>query len=285
MMGQRQILGRLPIVSLNSADWVEYYLAHLRARHLQRAGLAGDAPPQPPPYFTSANGHVLSRAARDREFRAWLAEADGIDADGMSLVLASRLLHQVPLPERCATTDLFHLIATAAEDHAMSFYLLGGTEDINARAAETVQRLYPELLLAGRHHGFFSASEEEEIVRNINDACPDILWVGLGVPREQAFAVSNRARLAQVGLIKTCGGLFDFLAGANARAPEILQRVGMEWLFRLVLEPRRLLWRYIVTNPHALWLLLTASMAPLDMGYVSVPGEDASHLDDRILSL
>ncbi len=85
---------------------------------------------------------------------------------------------------------------------------------------------------------------------------PDVLWVALGAPREQEFFARHRAALAGVGVVKTSGGLFDFLAGAKRRAPAALQRAGLEWLFRLALEPRRLFMRYLVTNPHALVVML-----------------------------
>ena len=91
----------------------------------------------------------------------------------------------------------------------------------------------------------------------INAAKPDILWIGLGVPLEQQFAVRNRYRLRNVGLIKTSGGLFDVLSGSKPRAPQWIINAGFEWAYRWYLEPGRLAGRYLVTNPHALFLLLT----------------------------
>jgi exopolysaccharide biosynthesis WecB/TagA/CpsF family protein len=100
------------------------------------------------------------------------------------------------------------------------------------------------------------AEDEERVIDLINAARPDILGLGLGTPAEQAFAVRNRNRL-RVGLIKTSGGLFDYISGKNARAPAWMQHAGLEWAFRTYLEPRRLAGRYLATNPHALFLLLT----------------------------
>ena len=90
----------------------------------------------------------------------------------------------------------------------------------------------------------------------VNAARPDILWVGMGAPAEQRFCLRVRARLSNVGLIKTCGGLFDFVSGRNSRAPDWMQAVGLEWAYRMALEPRRLAYRYLTTNPHAAYLLL-----------------------------
>ena len=85
---------------------------------------------------------------------------------------------------------------------------------------------------------------------------PDVLWVSLGVPLEQAFCNRHKEALSGVGIIKTSGGLFDFLSGAKTRAPAWVQKLGFEWLYRLLLEPRRLLGRYVTTNPHALMIMV-----------------------------
>jgi N-acetylglucosaminyldiphosphoundecaprenol N-acetyl-beta-D-mannosaminyltransferase len=136
-------------------------------------------------------------------------------------------------------------------------FLLGATTRVIDEAVLRIRGLYPELEVAGHASGYLRRDgDEERIIEVINAAHPDILWLGLGVPAEQAFAVRNRSRL-RVGLIKTSGGLFDYISGKNARAPAWMQRTGLEWAFRAYLEPRRLAGRYLATNPHALFLLLT----------------------------
>jgi N-acetylglucosaminyldiphosphoundecaprenol N-acetyl-beta-D-mannosaminyltransferase len=107
----------------------------------------------------------------------------------------------------------------------------------------------------------FSREQEHDVVERINAAQPDILWVGMGAPSELAFAMRNRERLRNVGIIKTSGGLFDFLSGKNRRAPKWMQAAGLEWAFRTWLQPRRLTGRYMMTNPHAVCLLLTQTRA------------------------
>jgi exopolysaccharide biosynthesis WecB/TagA/CpsF family protein len=181
----------------------------------------------------------------------------------MSLVFASRLKGKARLPERVATTDLFHDVARRAEISGTSFYLLGGTREVNEAAVDKVRKLYPRLVIAGHRHGYCRRAEEQAgIIAEINAARTDILWVGMGAPRELAFVIRNRDRLNNVGLVKTSGGLFDFVAGRNARAPSWMQAAGLEWLHRLALEPRRLLYRYLTTNPHAIFVLLTSSRSP-----------------------
>lgn len=213
-------------------------------------------------YITSANGQVLSMCASDEQIHALFAAADLIHADGAPLVFASRLTSEYALPERVATTDLFDDAARRAEDAGASFYLLGATREIMARAVNRVHQRYPRLNIAGYRDGYFSADEEEQVVEAINAVKPDILWVGMGVPGEQRFCVRHSARLTHVGVIKTSGGLFDFVSGANPRAPAWMQSLGLEWAYRMAHEPRRLAYRYLTTSPHALYLLLTASGQP-----------------------
>jgi len=216
----------------------------------------------PPPVFTSANGQVVSMCARDPAVRSLFLSADLIHADGMSLVFASRMRHRTRLPERVATTDLFHDVAHRAQTSGASFYLLGGTRATNAAAVANVRKLYPRLVIAGHRHGYCRRSDDEaQVIGAINAARPDLLWIGMGAPLELSFVVRNRERLRNVGLAKTAGGLFDFLAGRNARAPAWMQLTGLEWLHRLVLEPRRLGYRYMTTSPHAIFVLLTSSAA------------------------
>jgi exopolysaccharide biosynthesis WecB/TagA/CpsF family protein len=184
--------------------------------------------------------------------------ADLIHADGMPLVFASRRRGQPGLPERVATTDLFHDVARLAQASDVSFYLLGADAQGIGDAVARIRETYPALRLCGYRNGYFAESETGQVIDEINAARPDILWVGMGVPREIDFSVRHRDQLTGVGLIKTSGGLFDFLSGKNSRAPQWMQVAGLEWLYRLALEPRRLLRRYAVTNVHAAYLLLAS---------------------------
>jgi N-acetylglucosaminyldiphosphoundecaprenol N-acetyl-beta-D-mannosaminyltransferase len=238
----------LPLAAIDRKDSAELMLALA----LSRRGSG-----QPPPVVTSANGQVISMCARDRQLRDLFLSAYLIHADGMPLVLASRLKSPTPLPERVATTDLFHDTARLAESRGASFYLLGATPDVIERAVRNVRSRYPRLAIAGFRSGYFERRQEGQVIADINATRPDILWVGMGVPAEQMFALRNRERLGNVGIIKTSGGLFDFVSGKNRRAPQWMQASGLEWLYRVAQEPRRLLYRYLTTNPHAFYLLLT----------------------------
>ncbi|MDC9826318.1 WecB/TagA/CpsF family glycosyltransferase [Devosia sp. ZB163] len=208
-----------------------------------------------PKLIFSSNGQGIALAASDSAFAAAMDEADIIHADGMPVVFASRLT-STPLPERIATTDFFHNAAQVAAEHGLRFFLLGGAEEENAAAAEAIRRQYPTLQLVGRHHGYFGPEQDEAVCRMVRDSGADVLWIALGKPMQEHWSVRNRDRLRGVGWIKTCGGLFSFLIGSARRAPQPIQDLGLEWLHRLLRDPRRLFWRYLTTNPVALYQLL-----------------------------
>ena len=209
-----------------------------------------------PLYLTSANGEMLARCSTepmtDRLFRS----ADLINADGQPLVTVSRFKSSMPLPERVATTDLFHVVARKAQAAGLTFYMFGADEAENAAAVANVRKLYPDLKIIGHSHGFLRGDALRAKVDEINALAPDYLWVALGIPYEQAFVEEYTSRLCNVGVIKTSGGLFNFLSGSRARAPQWMQTAGLEWAWRIWLEPRRLFWRYLTTNPRALYLLI-----------------------------
>jgi len=208
-----------------------------------------------PKLVFASNGHVIATAARDAAFRDVFLQADIVHADGQAAVFASRMTDS-PIPERSATTDFIHDAAKLAALHGLRFFLLGATDETNAEAARRLREIYPGLQIVGRRHGYFGPGEEKEICDDINLTQPDVIWVGLSAPLEYEFSVRNKDRL-RAGWLVTCGGCYNFITGAHKRAPLWMQAAGFEWLFRLALEPRRLFWRYAVTNPLAIFLLLT----------------------------
>ena len=129
--------------------------------------------------------------------------------------------------------------------------MLGGSEEVNRKAVEATLRAYPSLRIVGRRHGYFNLAEEPDICAEVTALRPNI-WVGLGIPFEQQFCIRNVERLRGDGIIKTAGGLLDFLSLEKPRTPKWMQNVRFEWLFRLVAEPRRLFVRYTTTSPHVL---------------------------------
>lgn len=200
------------------------------------------------------NGHGIALAARDKSYKEHVESADIIHADGGFIVSLSRFICKSRILERSATTDLFHDFAKACEENELSFYLLGGTEDVNRLCSETLARIYPNLRIVGRRNGYFSEEEEPKIIDDINSASPDVLWVGLGKPKEQAFAIRWR-NLLNARWTVTCGGCYNYVTGHYPRAPKWMQKMNIEWLHRAASNPKHLLWRYLTTSPYALWIV------------------------------
>lgn len=251
-MGQwpTTLLGGLPVVRCSMDEAAQGFIDEAL---LHRGSSAK------PFYSTSANGQVIAMCAKKADFQELMLEADQIHADGMPMIIYSRMFSSHPVTERIATTDLVHSVAVKAERAGVSFYFLGGTEEVNAKAVAAMRTRYPNLEFAGRRNGYFKRGEEDAVIADIQASKPDILWIGLGFPLEQAFVSRNIDRLRSVGVIKTSGGLFDFVSGKNARAPLWMQRYGLEWAYRMYNEPRRLTMRYLLSNPAAIRALFTHS--------------------------
>jgi exopolysaccharide biosynthesis WecB/TagA/CpsF family protein len=213
------------------------------------------ADPRPTALLFDSNGQGISLAARDPAYRQALEAADVVHADGGFVVLASRFVAGAAIPDRSATTDLLHDVIAAGLSSGLSHNLLGATEEVNSACAERLRQLNPGIVIAGRHHGYFASRQETSIIAAINKAAPDILWIGLGKPREQLFAVRHRDALRASWAI-SCGGCFNYVTGHYRRAPQWMQRSNLEWLFRTLTTPK-LLWRYLTTSPHAIWLAAT----------------------------
>jgi N-acetylglucosaminyldiphosphoundecaprenol N-acetyl-beta-D-mannosaminyltransferase len=239
-------VGGLPVACLNLDETARMMVA---AAQSKRRGTK-------PLFFTSANGEVIARTRFNSAFAGLMDEADLVSADGQPMVVASRLFTSRPLPERVSTTDLFDRVAAEAERRGATFYFYGAAEEINLAFYDRARRAFPKLRILGRSHGFLEKKALEDKIVEIDKLGPDVLWVALGVPLEQQFFRRWADKLPNVAMIKTAGGLFDFLSGAKRRAPVWMQRCCLEWAYRVWLEPRRLLWRYAITNPVAALLLI-----------------------------
>jgi len=244
----------------------EVIVGGIRTARLSRAQLAqlmvddclsARSEPRAPKLVFASNGHTIAHSAMYREFRDIFDQADIIHADGQPVVLASILLGaKKRIPERSATTDFIHDAAAAATANGLRMFLLGGSQDANNRCAKTLRRKYPGLQIVGGRHGYFRQAEEIQICADIARSGADLLFVGLGVPKEFEFCVRNRSRLTASWVV-TCGGCYNFVTGDYPRAPLWMQTMSLEWLYRLMFEPSRLFWRYAITNPTALYKIAT----------------------------
>jgi len=180
---------------------------------------------------------------------------DIINIDGMGVVWAARLLGY-DIPERVAGIDLFHnLLARAAQRH-IPIFLLGAERGVIERTAQVVANRYPGLDIAGFHHGYFW-QEEERVVELISKSGAKMLFVAISSPLKENFINKWRDKLG-VTFVMGVGGSFDVVAGRVSRAPQWMQRMGLEWVFRVLQEPRRMWKRYLVTNSRFALMLLDA---------------------------
>jgi len=172
--------------------------------------------------------------------------SDIILADGVSVVWASRILRK-PLPERIAGIDLMYGLLEQGNRYGYRVYCLGATEEVSRKVADRIAQDYPRVVLAGRRNGYFTDDEEEGIAESIANSRADILFVAITSPKKENFLARWSEKMG-VPICHGVGGSFDVMAGKVQRAPEIWQRLGLEWLYRVKQEPRRLWKRYFVTN-------------------------------------
>lgn len=169
-----------------------------------------------------------------------------IGIDGMGIVLALRLCG-VPVKERVAGIDLFQeVLAVCAKDGFRPF-LLGATADVLHRAADVITGRFPQIQLAGLRDGYYGPDKEAEVVEQIVNSKADCLFIAMPTPRKERFLSAYRDRLG-VPFIMGVGGSIDVIAGYVRRAPLTMQSMGLEWLYRVYQEPRRMWWRYVKTN-------------------------------------
>jgi N-acetylglucosaminyldiphosphoundecaprenol N-acetyl-beta-D-mannosaminyltransferase len=201
------------------------------------------------------NAAKLVNMQRDAALRQAVLTADIILADGMAVVWAARLLGR-RLPERVAGIDLMTQMLRRGDQRGYRVYLLGATDKVLAATAARIRAEFPGVVLVGYRHGYFGAHEEAAIAEQICEARPDVLFAGMTSPKKEQF-LARWSALMQVPVCHGVGGAFDVLAGKTRRAPQLWQRLGLEWLYRVVQEPRRMWRRYLVTN--TLFCLMVAA--------------------------
>ena len=185
------------------------------------------------------NSEMLLTAVRDREFERVLNSGQLVVPDGIGVVIASRF-YGTPVKERVAGFDLMMRLMDMADSRGGSVYLLGGREGVAEEAAIKLTESYGNLRIAGTRNGYFEEDSENNIVNEINNSKADILLAALGAPKQEKFIYKHSDKL-QVKIAMGVGGSLDVLAGKVKRAPEFYQKAGLEWFYRLVKEPRRII--------------------------------------------
>ncbi len=198
-------------------------------------------------YVVTPNADHIVRLQTDPKFQAVYQGASLIVADGMPVVWASKWLGN-PLPERITGADLLPHLCKEAALVGLSVYFLGAAEGVAEIAATKLTAAYPTLKVAGWYSppfGFEKDSQEcQRIVNQINQCSPDLIFVGLGSPKQEYWIADNR-HLLKTGVLLGIGASIGFAAGTEKRAPQWMQKFGLEWLHRLLQDPRRLAIRYL----------------------------------------
>ena len=229
------ILG-IPVHAVTMADTlalVEGYLAEPRLHQI-----------------ATVNPEFVMAAQSDAEFRRVLREADLCLPDGVGLLYAARRTGR-RLPERVPGSELVYRLSERAAARGWPLFLLGAAPGVAEEAAEVLRGLYPGLLVAGTYAGSPDPAENEAIVRRVNDSGAALLFVAYGAPKQDKWIARNRDALTTVRLAIGVGGSLDFITGRAVRAPRWMQRLGLEWLHRLIREPWR--WRRMMALPRFAW--------------------------------
>jgi len=199
------------------------------------------------------NSATINDIVRNEEFRYTINNADLVHIDGMSVVWALRSFGYT-VPERVATPDLADDILAMADRQGLSIFLFGAKESTLSLCQQNIEKKFPNLIISGSRNGYYKPEEEKEIFDLINKARPDILLLGMSSPKKELFFESYRHKL-EARYILGVGGYFDIMSGLIRRAPRWMQDTGLEWLFRLMQEPRRLWKRYLIGIHQFFWLV------------------------------
>jgi len=200
------------------------------------------------------NVDSVIRANKDKKYLEIVNRADLVTLDGMPLVFISRLLH-IGVNQRVQGSDLFDQLLAAANEEGWRVYFLGSKENVLRDVLKKVSGQYPHIKICGSHSGYWDKNQEKLIIGQIAAAKSDLVFVALGAPRQDKFVVDNLKNL-KAGFAIGVGGCFEIFAGYKKRAPDFIQNLGFQWLYRFFQEPRRLFRRYFIDDLYIFPLLL-----------------------------
>lgn len=202
------------------------------------------------------NARAVALARRERAFREALQQADIVFCDGYGVKLAARLLGQ-ELPERVTYADWIYPFAAFSSAHRLRWFLLGAQPGVADAAAQKLKRCFPDLQIVGSHHGYFDHAgvENGAIIALINALAPDVTFVAFGMPKQELWIHRYQGAI-NTHVLLSAGACFDYVAGRVRRGPRWMTDHGLEWLARILIEPRRLLWRYTIDNALFGWIVL-----------------------------
>jgi N-acetylglucosaminyldiphosphoundecaprenol N-acetyl-beta-D-mannosaminyltransferase len=203
---------------------------------------------------SGVNAASINEVIKNDELVQSYNNSDLVNIDGISMVWALRFLGYY-VPERVACPDLANDILALAEKQNYSIFLLGAKDNVVNLCVQKLKSIYPNLRIAGFRNGYFSKEEEGTVLEMINNASPDILFLGMPSPRKELFVEKYKNQLSAKYTLGV-GGYFDILSGLTRRAPKWIQNIGMEWFFRFLQEPKRMWHRYLIGNLKFIWLVI-----------------------------
>ncbi len=205
-------------------------------------------------YGVTPNAEIVYETLSDETLRQIVCQADLVLPDGAGVILGAKILG-TPLKEKVAGIDFAHGLMNRYKDTEKTFYFLGSKPGVAENAAKKMQEKYPGLKICGTADGYFR--DEGPVIQAINEKKPDVLFVCLGFPKQEIFMAKHKDEL-QVGLMMGLGGSLDGFAGNTKRAPKWMIRLNLEWLYRLIKEPRRL--GRMMRLPKFLWRVVLRRM-------------------------
>jgi N-acetylglucosaminyldiphosphoundecaprenol N-acetyl-beta-D-mannosaminyltransferase len=184
------------------------------------------------------NVEFIMTAQKDEEFFNILKTAKLATPDSIGVIIGGKL-QQKKFRERIPGQSYLRKVFEVGEKEGWTFYLLGGQGDIPKKAKEHLESIYPNAKIVGYHEGFFEEDSEDEVIEEINRLQPNVLFVAMGAPKQEKWIYKNKDKL-KVDIAAGQGGTFDYEAGNIKRAPVWMQKCGIEWLWRLIKEPKRI---------------------------------------------
>ena len=206
-------------------------------------------------HHTVVNASKIILMKKDAELEKSVIEADIVNADGQGVVWAANLLG-LNLPERVSGIDLMESLVEMSYYNGYKCYFLGARKNIVQKLVAIYKEKYSEDIIAGFRNGYFNEQEECDIARKISESGANILFVAITSPKKEIFLNKHKDQLKNVNFIMGVGGSFDVISGKIKRAPMFMQRIGLEWFYRFLQEPRRLWKRYLLGNIKFIWLVI-----------------------------
>lgn len=206
-----------------------------------------------PVHHVVVNAAKMVNAQKNAELKKSIVDCDIINADGKSIVWASRFLN-CALPERVAGIDLMHNLVEMAAQKGYKIFLLGAEADVLQKVVDGYRSKHGDQLIAGFRNGYFKKDEESELAQQIATSKADMLFVAVTSPKKEIF-LNTYKHILNVPFIMGVGGSFDVIAGKTKRAPIWMQHIGMEWFYRVLQEPKRMWKRYLFGNSEFIYLI------------------------------